>query len=224
MSGYLGLEEAERAMKLGAYHQAFEIFMAMVESGEDPAFYKLCEMALHEQLDDEEKQKFTQRLFHDIQEGNGAAAYNAGVLYSRGIGFPKDITKAIEMFSKAIARRVPQGYLALAKLYLSRPEGVPIISDQMILEYINNAVKGGEIEAAYLLGRMYAKGEVVKRDDRKAFIYLFAAAKQGHEEAKKAIMVLQVMYSGEKFEPEQKAAMGLVWKMKHPDLHEHDRD
>lgn len=91
--GYLGLEEAERAIKLGAYTQAYEIFVAMVESGEDPAFYKLCEMAIHAQLHEDQQKDFADRLERAVRQDNESATYNMAVLYSRGVVFERDLQK-----------------------------------------------------------------------------------------------------------------------------------
>ncbi len=42
---WVSFEHGKRALEMGAYSQAFEIFKAAVYSGEDPAYYGLCDMA-----------------------------------------------------------------------------------------------------------------------------------------------------------------------------------
>lgn len=221
---YLGLEAAERAIALGAYHQAFEIFMAMVESGEDPAFYKLCEMTLKGQLDDHEQKMFVQRLFQDIEQGNGAAAFNAGVLYSRGIGFPLDLEKAVDMFNRAIVNKVPEGYLALAKLYIVNQGKMALASAHNIASLLEKGAKAGSIDCAFTLGKHYTQGETLKRDIPEAFKYLYLAALQGHEEAKRSLMVIQALHPNDPFEMEQRAAKEMLYRIRnpydHPDHHE----
>ncbi len=214
--GYLGLEEAERAITLGAYHQAFEIFMAMVESGEDPAFYKLCEMTLHGQLDDDERQAFIRRLFLDIEQGNGVAAFNAGVLYSRGIDFPLDLPKAVDMFNLAIANKVPEGYLALAKLYILHRGKIALAGADNVASLLERGAKAGSVECAFTLGKHYTQGDILKRDIPEAFKYLYLAALQGHEEAKRSLMVIQALHPKDPFEREQRAAKELLYRIQNP--------
>lgn len=215
-AGYLGLEEGNRALQLGAYHQAFEIFMAMVESGEDPAFYKLCEMAVNDQLDDSERKIFVQRLLHDVAQGNGIAAFNAGILYSRGTGFPRDIDKAVDMFNLAISHKVPEGPLALARLYIAHLGKLPLASPENVISLLDQGARLGSIEAAFTLGKLFTQGDVLPRDPYKAFLYLFLAAAQGHEESKRALMVLQTLHAKEPFEREQKAAKEIIYRIKNP--------
>ena len=222
---YLGLEEAERAIALGAHHQAFEIFMAMVESGEDPAFYKLCEMVLNDQLDDEERNLFIRRLFQDIEHGNGAAAFNAGVLYSRGLGFPLDLPKAVDMFNRAIANKVPEGYLALAKLYIVNHEKLALASTENIASLLERGAKAGSVDCAFVLGKHYTQGDVLRRDIPEAFKFLYLAAIQGHEEAKRSLMVIQALHPQDPFEREQRAAKEMLYRIQNPYDHpEHGED
>ncbi|MBU3724306.1 MAG: sel1 repeat family protein [Burkholderiaceae bacterium] len=215
-AGYLGLEEGNRALQVGAYHQAFEIFMAMVESGEDPAFYKLCEMVLQGQLDDSARQTFIHRLSQDIEMGNGVAAFNAGVLYSRGLGFSLDLEKAVDMFNLAIANKVAEGYLALARLYIAHLGQLPLASAENIAELLEKGARAGSIEAAFTLGRLYTQGDVLRRDPSRGFLFLFLAAIQGHEDSKRALMVLQTMHATEPFEREQKTAKEMLYRIKNP--------
>ncbi|MBU3723955.1 MAG: sel1 repeat family protein [Burkholderiaceae bacterium] len=223
--GYLGLEEAERAITLGAYHQAFEIFMAMVESGEDPAFYKLCKMTLLGQLNDEERNFFVRRLFQDIEQGNGVAAFNAGVLYSRGIGFPLNLSKAVDMFNQAIANNVTEGYLALAKLYMLNREQIPLASTENIVSLLERGAKAGSVDCAFTLGKHYTQGDFLQRNIPEAFKFLYLAALQGHEEAKRSLMVIQALHPKDPFEQEQRAAKEMLYRIQNPYDHpDHGED
>ena len=223
-AGYLGLEEGNRALELGAYHQAFEIFMAMVESGEDPAFYKLCEMAINDQLDDNERELFVQRLLQDVAQGNGIAAFNAGILYSRGTGIPRDIDKAVDMFNLAISHKVPEGPLALARLYIGHLGKLPLASPDNVVSLLDQGARLGSVDAAFTLGKLFTQGDVLSRDPYKAFLYLFLAAAQGHEDSKRALMVLQTLHPKEPFEREQKAAKEMIYRIKNPQDSEDHHD
>lgn len=222
--GYLGLEEAERALKLGAYIQAFEIFIAMTESGEDPAFYKLCEMALNGQLQDYQTSELRRRLERAIENDNDAATYNAAVLISRGVVFPKDLERAADLFRIACTRRVPESFHALAQLYLNNLGEIPLATADNIIDLLEQGIKLGSPDCAYLMGRIYAKGELSRADPYKAVKFLYAAARFGHEEAKKALVLIQTMNPGESFRRQQEEGTDLYWRMKNPDLHAERRD
>lgn len=222
--GYLGLEEAERALKLGAYIQAFEIFVAMTESGEDPAFYKLCEMALNGQLQPEQVKQLETRLERAIENDNDAATYNSAVLISRGVVFPRDLEKAADLFRITCSRRLPESFNALAQLYLNNLGEIPLATSDNILDLLEQGIKLGSPDCAYLMGRIYAKGELFRADPYKAVKYLYAAARFGHEEAKKALVLIQTMNPGEPFRRQQEEGTELYWRMKNPDLHAERRD
>lgn len=221
--GYLGLEEAERAIKLGAYTQAYEIFVAMVESGEDPAFYKLCEMAIHAQLHEDQQKDFADRLERAVRQDNESATYNMAVLYSRGVVFERDLQKAAHLFSKACACRVPEAFAALAKLYIHHRHDLPLASSDNIVQLLHDGIKLGSAESAYLMGRICTTGGPVRADPFEAVKYLYAAARLGHEEAKKALVMIQTMNPSETFASQQKEGTDLYWRMKNPDLHSEHR-
>lgn len=220
---YLGLEEAERALKLGAYTQAYEIFVAMVESGEDPAFYKLCEMAINGQLHEDQEKDFADRLTRAVRQDNDAATFNLGVLYSRGVVFPRDLQRSADLFSKACARRIPEAFAALAKLYMNHPQEITFASVSNILQLLQEGIKLGSVECAFLMGRLHASGGLIKTDPFQAVKYLYAAARLGHEEAKKALVVIQTMNPAEPFTRQQQEGRDLYWRMKNPDLYAETR-
>ena len=77
------LEDGERAVKIGAYRQAFDIFMMLCQNAEDPAYYKLSEMALNKQLLEEEITIIEKHMIEEMKNRNEQATFNLGILYWR---------------------------------------------------------------------------------------------------------------------------------------------
>jgi TPR repeat protein len=189
MSG-VGLEAGNRALILGAYSQAYEIFCLMVEDGEDPAFYKLCEMAIHQQLNDRQQVSLKERLETAVQHGNEAACYNSAVLTERGVLFDHSPEKAERLFKRACGSSVPQAYAALVRLYLAHRPKFPTIRNSDITDLLKDGIRYGDPGAAYLLGMLHTKGEIVKQCYESAGKFLFAAEKHGHREAITLISII----------------------------------
>ena len=57
----IGIEDGEYALRAGAYPQAFEIFMMLAGTGEDPAYYNLCSMVLNNQLTEDQLGQLVQQ-------------------------------------------------------------------------------------------------------------------------------------------------------------------
>jgi TPR repeat protein len=206
----IGLADGEYKLKLGAYRQAFEIFLMLAINEEDPAYYKLCEMVLNNQLKDDEIATLEDHLKRSVRGGNKLAAYNLAFIRWHSKGALRNLEEAVELFEEACAHDVPEAYVALARLYMKDGADLPLASGPNIMNLLERGLNHGSIEAAFMLGKFYYDGQYTPRNDSQAFKYLFIAAKQRHEEARKALLVLQAIHPNHPFSAEQEAAYEII--------------
>lgn len=207
----IGVEDGEYALRAGAYPQAFEIFMMLAGTGEDPAYYNLCSMVLNNQLNESQLQQLDDLLQREARNGDKLAIYNLGIVYWRSSHARfKNLDKAAECLQRASALEVPEANVALAKFYIGEGSTNPMAKPDVIAHLLEQALDLGVIEAAYLLGRIYYEGSLMPRNDSKAFIYLYIAAKQGHVEGKKALLLLQTLHDKNPFTPEIEKAREIM--------------
>lgn len=213
---WVSFEHGKRALEMGAYSQAYEIFKAAVYSGEDPAYYGLCDMALQGKLSNEQITELKDMLQKAVREHNGSATYNLAVLLSRAArGFDLDLAKAIDLFNQACGQRIPEAYLALARLYVYDGRNHPLATKPNIVQLLETAMKMGQAEAACLLGKIHYSKELTKNPDvSKAVVYFVVAGQLGSDEAKRALVVLQTEYAGINFDRELNQAKTTVRAIK----------
>ena len=207
------LEDGERAVKIGAYRQAFDIFMMLCHNAEDPAYYKLSEMALNKQLLEEEITIVEKHMTEEMKNRNEQATFNLGILYWRAPYSIRNLEKAVEMFNLACNMEVPQAYVALAKLYMGDGKHLPLATPSTLMNLLHNAFEHGSIEAVYLIAKQHIDGTYAKKDDFEAFKYLFIAGRLGHLEAKKHAMVMQGLYPDGAFRGTQEEAIHILDKL-----------
>ena len=213
---WVNFEHGKRALEMGAYSQAYEIFKAAVYSGEDPAFYGLCDMALGGNLNTDQIAEVKEMLQNAVREQNGSATYNMAVLISRHVrGFEMDIDTAVDLFNKACAQRIPESFLALARLYIYDGRNHPLATKPNIVQLLETAMNMGQAEAATLLGKIHFSRELTKNPDvSKAVIYFIVGSQLGSEEAKRALVVLQNEYRSIDFSRELDQAKKIIRTIK----------
>ncbi|MDD5275829.1 MAG: DUF4124 domain-containing protein [Methylovulum sp.] len=112
------------------------------------------------------------------EHGNPRAQNDLGVMYSLGLGVPKDLREGFYWRQKA----ADQGY-GLAQYYLGlmyvNGQGVPRDSAEG-MKWLRKAAGQNISDARFSLGEMYAKGEGVGKDSRQAAEWYHKAAEQGH--------------------------------------------
>jgi TPR repeat protein len=64
----------------------------------------------------------------------------------------------------------------------------------------------GSRQSAFTIGSLYGKGEFIPQDKPKAFYFLALAAKMGHEQAKRVLIIFAHAHKGENFDAEMDAA------------------
>ena len=204
------LEDGERAVKIGAYRQAFDIFMMLCANAEDPAYYKLSEMALARQLKEDEIDEVVRLMEKEYDNNNWQATYNLGILYWRAPYSIHNLEKAVEMFNKACRMEVPQAFVALAKIYMGDGKHLPLATASNIMNLLHEAFRLGSIEAAYLIAKQHLDGKYAKKDDDEAYRYLFISGRLGNVEARKQAMIMQGLHAEGYFRGIQKEAADLL--------------
>ena len=102
------------------------------------------------------------------------AVNNLGSLYYSGIGTPKDVVKAMQLFDKAAKLGNSEAAINLAFICLTSNRKT--ISDERIVELLQQAAEGGNITAQYMTGYAYYRGFVLEKNFKKAFDLMKMAA------------------------------------------------
>jgi hypothetical protein len=129
--------------------------------------------------DYEKARRWLQRAAAD---GNPAARNNLGLMYDRGLGVGVDHAAAADLYLAALRGGNVQARGNLESLFATgrgAPEGAAA------LDWYRRGAEAGVMSAQYQLGRIYAKGEIVPRNDELATEWLARAAEQGHPQARK---------------------------------------
>lgn len=185
----LDFEDGERAILAGAYRHAFFVFMGLCRNAEDKAFYKVSEMALNDQLVDEERHQLLELFNYEVKRHNLEATYNLAILCSRA-PYMQDIERAEQLFIHCTESGMIEAHLALARFYMAEGEHLAGATSDNIMRVLHEAFALGSIEAAWLIARQHMKGEHATRDDFIAFKWLFIAGRLGHEEARKQALII----------------------------------
>jgi len=207
------LEDGERAVKIGAYRQAFDIFMMLCANAEDPAYYKLSEMALNKQMLDEELAQTVKLMTEEVKNRNHQATYNLGILYWRAPYSIKNIEKAVELFNLACNMEVPEAFVALARLYMNEGAHLPLPTSDNIMSLLKKGFELGSIDACYLIAKQHMDGKYAKKDDFEAFKFLFISGRLGNIEAKKQAMIMQGLHPEGAFRGVQAEAVDMLEKL-----------
>lgn len=116
-------------------------------------------------------------------KGNVGAQHYLGILYTQGLGVPKDHAKAVQWFKKAAeAGHAPSAY-NLGFRYL-KGEGVRQNAETGA-RWITRAAQTGLVPAQHTLGLLYANGDGVRRDFVVAYFWFSLSAKQKNQIALK---------------------------------------
>lgn len=110
-------------------------------------------------------------------DGDGEAAYNLAVCYSKGEGVELDFKKSAEYYLKSALTGDHFGeyYTGLCYYYGRGVEQNYIAAR----EFLEKAAEGGVAEAYSTLGIIYKRGNGLDYDDRKAYEYFKKAAEMG---------------------------------------------
>jgi len=174
--------------------KAVELYIKSAKNGSYAAIDKLNELAKggDKRVLDALKE-ISEKQAKEKMEGEAATQYLLGAQYYEGDGVKKDITKAIECFTKAAELGDASSYYFLAEFYYSG-EGVKK-DNEKAFEYYLKAAQMGYTEAIYCVAVHYYNGEGVKQDRGEAVKWYLKAAQQGHADAQYQIGSYQNTHS-----------------------------
>ena len=114
-------------------------------------------------------------------QGVAAAQNNLGLMYSQGLGVPRDFRRAAELWKRAAEEDYSLAQYNLALAYFS---GKGVSRDErMAVVWFEKAARAGLPEAQYAMGQLLRVGKVTRRDEGQALTWYKLAAAQGHAEA-----------------------------------------
>lgn len=109
-----------------------------------------------------------------------------GLLYEKGVGVEKDLSKAVSYYGKGAAKGIPEAESALGHLLLKMGDAVSTDSKGAVY-WIERAAEHGVEEAQLTLGKLYTEGRRLPINHSKAVYYLHNAAAQGNDEAQRML-------------------------------------
>jgi len=204
------IELGRMNLEKGKVDVAFDIFIDLAKNDlDEDALYMLTRMTFDGQLNPEQIEVFYELQNSHSSYGNGYALYNVGLMHERGLGKVKlDIKIAVEYYKKAIKEEVHDAYCNLGNIYAlgsGMEQGIP--RDVMKgIELLTTGAEAGSRQSAYTLGSLYGKGEFIPQDNSKAVYFLTLAAKMGHEQAKRVLIIFAHANAGKNFDAEFDAA------------------
>jgi TPR repeat protein len=212
------LEFGRLKIEKGQFEEAFEIFYepARFELDEE-ALHMLMRMTFNGQLNPEQIQQVYDLQNSELTKDNGCSLYNVGLIYERGLGNVKqDYKVAIEYYEKAIEEDVYDAYCNIGNIYalgLGEEQGVP---KDMVkgLELLSKGAEFGSREAAFTVGSLYGMGEFIPKNHSKSVYFLSLAAKLGHDQAKRVLILFGRAHPGKNFDKEIDAATAMYGKIK----------
>lgn len=202
--------DGERAIEVGAFRHAFRIFMTLCTNAEDPAYFKVSEMAINDQLLPEERDELVKVLREEaLKKGNVEAAYNLAILYWRAPAL-QDLHKAVDILNICCRAGMPHAHAALVKLLIGDGKNLSCATSEVILKLLEDGFASGSVECAWLLAREYMTGAHVKASQDEAYKWLFIAGRLGHEAARKQILVMQGLESQGRFSHVHDEALNII--------------
>jgi TPR repeat protein len=115
------------------------------------------------------------------EQGQPKAMLNVGTLYERGVGVPRNFTKALEWHQKAADAGEKEAYMRLALCY---EIGMGAAADaDRALKNLKKAAEMGLVPAMHKLAGLYLHGRGLPRDEAAGFDLLVKAADAGDPSA-----------------------------------------
>ena len=123
------------------------------------------------------------------EQGHAKAQYNAGAMYYRGQGVPKNYGEAINWFLKAAEQGYAEAQHNAGTMYYIG-QGVPKNYGEAINWFLK-AARQGVVPAQYNVGIMYSRGQGVPKNKEEAQKWLMKAAEQGYAEADNYLRMME---------------------------------
>jgi len=119
-------------------------------------------------------------LLKPAEQGDPTAQYNLGIMYSEGIGVPKDYPKAIEWFKKAAAQKVDTDIQFLLGAMYAEGKGIPQNYPKAV-EWFKKAAKQGRAPGSGSAPIYNHMGINAWKDPNAITFYTEQAAQGNHE-------------------------------------------
>jgi uncharacterized protein len=212
------LEIGRLKIEKGKFEEAFEIFYepAKFEVDEE-ALYWLMRMTFDGLLNPEQIQLVYDLQNSELTKNNGYSLYNVGLIYERGLGNVKqDYKVAVEYYEKALEEDVYDAYCNIGNILalgLGEKQGIPKDIAKG-LELLAKGAEFGSRESAFTVGSLYGMGEFIPKNNSKAVYFLSLAAKLGHDQAKRVLILFGRAHPGKNFDKEIDAASAMFGKIK----------
>jgi len=187
------IELGQHNLDRGRYEAAYAIFFDLAKNElNDEAAFALNKMVFDGNLDAEQMETLFEWQNSNSSLGNGYAHFNVGLIYEKGTEHIKQNFKtAKEYYEKAIKEEVWDACANLGNLYISGAgieQGVARdVAKGMAL--LSQGAENGSRIAAFTLGSLYGKDEMVGVNLNKSFYYLTLAAFMKHDQAKRVLYI-----------------------------------
>lgn len=158
------------------------------------------------------------------QQGHPLAMYNLALHYRDGVGVPRDVGQAAELFAKSAESGLVSAMVEHG-LELKTGRGQPFsrANPRRAVEWLQRAADAGSLRAKYELGRIYYRGAYcdcdesiqntnnVGRDSELALLWFSRAAEEGDTDAQ--VRVAQIMESGNGLPTQQPEIAERYWRL-----------
>ena len=128
------------------------------------------------------------------RDGDSAAQFSLGVLFSEGLGVEADYAKAVNWYQLAAQQGVVAAQFTLGVLYA---QGVGVTADlSESAKWYGQAARQGDADAQFALGLIFSQGAGVRHDQKRAALWFKRAAIQGHGIAQASLGLLYQLGQG----------------------------
>jgi TPR repeat protein len=174
-NSFASLASASRLEKAGKYNQAIQAYLPLAKAGGAKAQLSLGSIYTNHVVNYKEAYHWNKLA---ANSSNPKAYANMGILYLRGWGVEKNLTKARSYFTYAAKHNVSMAQINLGFLY-AKGQGGPQNLKQSFYWFMR-AANQGSYYALFNLGSMYKDGLYVKKNYLKAIEYYQKSAAKGY--------------------------------------------
>lgn len=181
---YLNSSNDSSLTKYQNKDKAIELLKKAMKHGDSDAYQQmgyLYGVGEAVQKDDKKSFELTQRAY---EMNNSVAAFNLAFKYIDGIGTEKDVAKGIKVWERAVELGSAAAANNLFCYYYAIDYGGKKKDLEKAKDYLFKAAKLKDDQACFNLAYFYFfGGDIVKKDNKQAFIYAKMAADQNHPDA-----------------------------------------
>lgn len=190
--GFICLQDKE------LHDTAVDLLTKAKNLGYADSAYMLGVLYLQGQAVEKNAQKALENLMLSDELGKHYACRPIGDLYFQGAfdNGKKNPDKAIEWYLRGMQHDVLSCIEVLGDCYY---HGFGVDEDaDLAYDFYTTAAEKGSGDAAYVLGSMFIRGEVIKKDLKEALKWMLVAESRGHKEAPRFVKMLKdaLGYSG----------------------------